>query len=158
MYCERQTGKVWLACYCSDKWCDDVCNLLNQHQIVCDSRRLRRKLTPGIYKSSGHTSGIYGSIRRRHIMALSILRQSQSTRSVLSFPKWVRLAHHSIDQVESGSSDHDSHSQVNNLNTTSCHIEKQINQDATRRRVHMRPGSAAQSLSDQLRVCSRPCT
>jgi hypothetical protein len=91
-------------------------------------------------------------------MALSILRQSQSTRSVLSFPKWVRLAHHSIDQVESGSSDHDSHSQVNNLNTTSCHIEKQINQDATRRRVHMRPGSAAQSLSDQLRVYSRPCT
>ena len=61
---------------------------------------------------------IYESIRRQHIMALSLLKQSHSTRFVLSFPKWVRRAHHSIDQVESGSSDHNSHSQVNNLNVT----------------------------------------
>ncbi len=107
---------------------------------------------------------IYGRIRRQHIMAQNVLKQSHSSRFVLSFPKWVRRAHHSIDQVESGSSDHDSHSQVNNLNMTPITLK---NHFKTRREVVFTCGreqlqqalgcstALVQSLSDQLRVQRR---
>jgi hypothetical protein len=110
---------------------------------------------------------IYRNIRRQHIVAQCVLKQSHSSRFFLSFPKWVRRAHHSINQVESGSSDHDSHSQVNNLNVTPITLK---NHFKTRREVAFTCGreqlqqalgcstALLQSLSDQLRVHRRLCT
>lgn len=129
----------------------DVCD--GSLHLTCTNQVATRLKTTAIYGGNG--------------MAQCVLKQSHSSRFFLSFPKWVRRAHHSINQVESGSSDHDSHSQVHNLNMTPIMLK---NHFKTRREVAFRCGpeqlqqalgcstALLQSLSDQLREHRRLCT